>query len=73
MIDPIVQQIKNHFNSYQSLSNEQLRGKTQEFKQRIKDHLQQIDDQIASLNKQAEELPFSDINGKDSLDRKSVV
>ena len=67
IIDPIVQQIKKHFNSYQSLSNDQLRGKTQEFKQRIKDHLQQIDDEITSLNKQAEELPFSDINGKDSF------
>ncbi len=66
-IEPVVEQIKSHFNSYQSISNDQLRAKTQEFKQRIKSHLQQIDDEINSLNKQAEELPFSDINGKDSF------
>ncbi|MFM9909024.1 MAG: preprotein translocase subunit SecA [Chitinophagaceae bacterium] len=66
-IEPVVEQIKSHFNSYQSISNDQLRAKTQEFKQRIKSHLQQIDDEISSLNKQAEELPFSDINGKDGF------
>lgn len=66
-IEPIVQQINQHFNSYQSLSNDQLRGKTQEFKARIKKHLQEIDDEIASLSKQAEDLPFSDISGKDVL------
>ncbi len=66
-IEPVVEQIKSHFNSYQSISNDQLRAKTQEFKQRIKSHLQQIDDEISYLNKQAEELPFSDINGKDSF------
>jgi len=64
---PLVQQINTHFASYQSISNDQLRGKTQEFRQRIKEHLNQIDKQIADLNKQAEDLPFSDINGKDAL------
>lgn len=66
-IQPIVQQINQHFAAYQSLSNDQLRNKTQEFRQRIKAHLQKIDDEIAGLNKQAEELPFSDINGKDVI------
>ena len=66
-IDPIVQEINKHFNSYQSISNDQLRAKTQEFKERIKSHMQQIDDEMASLSKQAEELPFSDINGKDAI------
>src|SRR5690606_9448256 len=42
----------------------------QEFKERIKAHLQEIDGEIASLNKQAEELPFSDITGKDELYQK---
>ncbi|NII27154.1 preprotein translocase subunit SecA [Pseudoflavitalea sp. X16] len=66
-IQPIVQQINQHFAAFQSLSNDQLRNKTQEFRQRIKAHLQKIDDEIAGLNKQAEELPFSDINGKDVI------
>src|SRR5690349_14237862 len=64
---PIVQQINTHFASFQSLSNDQLRGKTHEFRQRIKDHLSNIDKEITDLNKQAEDLPFSDINGKDAL------
>ena len=66
-IEPIVKQINQHFASYQSLTNDQLRNKTQEFRQRIKAHLKDIDDQIAQLGKEAEELPFSDINGKDAI------
>jgi preprotein translocase subunit SecA len=64
---PLVQQINGHFASYQSLSNDQLRNKTQEFRQRIQEHLRQIDSEIADLNRQADELPFSDITGKDAL------
>jgi preprotein translocase subunit SecA len=66
-IQPLVAQINQYFTAYQSLSNDQLRSKTEEFRQRIKAHLQTIDDQIAALNKEAEELPFSDITGKDAL------
>jgi preprotein translocase subunit SecA len=64
---PLVAVINQHFASYQSLSNDQLRKKTQEFRQRIKEHLSQIDKEIADINKQGEDLPFSDINGKDTL------
>src|SRR5579871_4984179 len=67
IIQPLVGEINNHFNSYQSLTNDQLRNKTQEFKQRIKDHLNTIDTEISELNKKAEELPFSDITGKDAI------
>ena len=38
-ISPLVADINGFFNQYQSLSNDELRNKTQEFKQRIKDHL----------------------------------
>jgi len=67
LLQPLVGEINQHVASYQSLSNDQLRAKTQEFKQRIKAHLGNIDTEIAELNKKAEELPFSDINGKDSI------
>jgi preprotein translocase subunit SecA len=67
LILPIVDQINKFSAACQSLSNDQLRNKTQEFKNRIKAHLQKIDDEIADLNKQADELPFSDIVGKDAL------
>ena len=43
IIEPLVGEINNHFNSYQSLTNDKLRNKTQEFKQRIKEHLNKID------------------------------
>jgi preprotein translocase subunit SecA len=66
-IQPYVLKINQHFAAYQSLSNDQLRNKTQEFRQRIQAHLQKINDEMAGLNKQAEELPFSDINGKDTI------
>ncbi len=42
-----------------------MRAKTQEFKVRIKDHLRNIDDQIADLGAKAEALPFNEISGKD--------
>jgi preprotein translocase subunit SecA len=64
---PIVEKINQHFATYASLSNDQLRGKTQEFRQRIKDHLKSIDDEIAAKNKEAEELPFNDLLGKDAI------
>jgi preprotein translocase subunit SecA len=67
---PIVQKINQHFAAYQYLTNDELRGKTAEFKSRIKAHLQEIDEEIASLNKQGEELPFSDITGKDAIYQK---
>ncbi|MFI5156388.1 MAG: preprotein translocase subunit SecA [Chitinophagales bacterium] len=67
LIQPLVAEINNHCTTYQSLSHDALRAKTTEFKLRIKEHLQQIDNEIADLNRKAEELPFSDITGKDSL------
>jgi len=67
IILPVVEQIKQHSANCESLSNDELRSKTNEFKQRIKNHLLEIDNEIADLNKKAEELPFSDIGGKDSL------
>jgi preprotein translocase subunit SecA len=59
--------INQFFASYQSISNDQLRNKTQEFRQRIKDHLSEIDADIAAKNAAAEELPFNDLMGKDSI------
>ena len=64
---PIVEASNKHFAAYQTLTNDQLRAKTPEFRQRIRDFLHAIDTEIADLNKKAEELPFSDINGKDTL------
>ena len=67
ILQPIVGQVNQHVAAFQLLNNDQLRAKTTEFKTRIKDHLGTIDTEIADLNKKAEELPFSDIGGKDAL------
>jgi preprotein translocase subunit SecA len=66
-IMPVVEQINQYVASYASFSNDELRSKTTEFKQRIKDHLADIDQSVTDLNNKAENLPFSDINGKDAL------
>ena len=63
-IEPYVAKINQFFSSYQSLSNDQLRGKTQEFRGRIKEHLTAIDAEIAEKNAAAEALPFNDLLGK---------
>lgn len=63
---PLVEQINQNFQAYQSLSNDELRGKTQEFRNRIQDFLKDINEQIASRSKAAEELPFSEITQKDT-------
>jgi len=66
-LQPVVAKINQHFQSYQSISNDQLRHKTQEFRQRIKEHLAEIDAEIAEKNKAADELPFNDLYGKDAI------
>jgi preprotein translocase subunit SecA len=66
-IQPLVEKINEHFRSYASLSNDELRNKTQEFRRRIKEYLKEIDEKIVAKNTQAEELPFSDLLGKDAI------
>lgn len=69
-IRPVVEKINQHFAAYASLTNDELRNKTQEFRFRIKEHLKKIDDEIAENNKAAEELPFNDLMGKDAIYQK---
>jgi len=64
---PRVEEIKQFLGVFSALSNDDLRAKTTEFKERIKSHLLEIDQSIANLGNQAEALPFSDISGKDAL------
>jgi preprotein translocase subunit SecA len=66
-ITPIVEKANSIFASYSNLTNDQLRNKTNEFKTRIKAHLQQIDEQIGGLKEKANALPVTDIMGKDAI------
>ena len=66
-IKPIVAQVNQFFEQYSSLDNDALRNKTVEFKQRIKEHLKDIDAEIEERQNEAEALPASDIHGKDAI------
>ena len=54
-IQPIVNKIKEEYEKLASLSNDDLRAKTANFKSRIAEYLREIDEEIASLKNQAEE------------------
>jgi len=51
---PIVDDVKLAFEGLESLSNDELRAKTAEFKKRIADHVQTEKEEVASLKAQAE-------------------
>jgi preprotein translocase subunit SecA len=65
-LSPVVEKINQYFQQYQSLTNDELRNKTQEFKQRIRTHLQGIDDEIASLTVKADAFTEDQIQEKDA-------
>ena len=66
-LQPTVVKINEFFQQYQSISNDELRGKTVEFKQRIADHLKASDDEIIHLQQEAEKLDENDIQNKDAI------
>ena len=66
-IAPLVTKTNQFFDQYQSLSNDELRNKTVEFRQRILAHLKDIDGLISSKTKDADALPLEDINGRDTI------
>ncbi|MEO8772645.1 MAG: preprotein translocase subunit SecA, partial [Ferruginibacter sp.] len=66
-LTPQVEFVKQAFDKFQTLTNDQLRNKTNEFRERIKAHLTDIDALISTKNKLAEELPTEDITGRDDI------
>ncbi|MEP6465861.1 MAG: preprotein translocase subunit SecA, partial [Parafilimonas sp.] len=66
-IEPYIEKINGFFTQYQSFSNDELRGKTQEFKQRIQDHLKEIDGEIAAKKTDADALPVEEMQNRDAL------
>jgi preprotein translocase subunit SecA len=66
-IDPIVDQINEFFAEYKSLSNDQLRGKTDEFVSRINEHLLEIDTEINDLKTQLSTAEESDVELRDEI------
>ncbi len=66
-IQPYVAKINQFFQQYDKLSNDELRNKTVEFRQRIKEHLKDIDAEIAGKQQTADDLPAADIHTKDAI------
>ena len=56
LIQPLVREVNEHFAAMASLSNDELRNKTQEFRARIKEYLVDIDAQIADKKAEADQL-----------------
>ena len=63
--DPVVAEINEYFGQYSSLSNDELRNKTLEFRARIKEHLTGINGDIDSLQEKADNE--NDLNVKEDL------
>jgi preprotein translocase subunit SecA len=53
--EPIIEQINTHFEQMSSLSHDELRGKTLEFREQIKEYLAEIDAEIQQLHNEAEQ------------------
>ena len=66
-IRPMVGKINEYFQQCASLTNDQLRGKTQEFRGRIAEFLAPIDARIVAKQQEAEALPAADLNGRDAI------
>ncbi|HMP31961.1 MAG TPA: preprotein translocase subunit SecA, partial [Saprospiraceae bacterium] len=63
---PNIDKINSFYESYKSLSNDELRNKTLEFKERIAVHLKGIDDDINALRTKAQ-MPDVNLAEKESL------
>lgn len=66
-IQPFVKKINEFFNQYQSISNDELRNKTFDFKQRIKNYLKEFDEVITNKQAEAEALSAENIQEKDTI------
>jgi preprotein translocase subunit SecA len=65
-IQPVIESINRFYDSYKSLSNDELRNKTHEFRQRIQDYLVDIDKQIEEKKAEAEVIT-DDIQSREAI------
>lgn len=64
---PYVDKVKAVEGSIKALSNDELRGKTLEFKEKIRVATQEMEDEIKSLTKQVDDNPGMDFTQKDEI------
>ena len=67
VIKPYIAKINAFYDQYQTITNDELRNKTNEFRQRIKEHLSGIDSEIEKRKQEAELLDSADISGRDAI------
>ncbi|HND87237.1 MAG TPA: preprotein translocase subunit SecA [Saprospiraceae bacterium] len=61
----LVADVNKHFDAYRNISNDELRSKTLDFRQRIKEYLSDIDAEIVRINQQA--IDTEDFQEKETL------
>lgn len=66
-IKPIVDEVNKVYATITNISDEALRGKTQEIKGKIKEYLKSVDDQLAELHSQIDSDVNLDIHEKEAL------
>ncbi|MDO1449976.1 preprotein translocase subunit SecA [Rhodocytophaga aerolata] len=66
-LTPYVGKVNSEYVTLQSISDDELRGKTTEVRLYIQQKLQNIDDQLSGLHKRIEENPDLDINEKETI------
>ena len=64
---PYVDKVKAVESQIKSLSNDDLRAKTQEFKAKIQERTKALEDEIESLNKKVNDNPGMDFQEKDAI------
>lgn len=64
---PRIEKINAHYASYSSLSNDELRAKTAEFKSRIADYLSDTETEISNLKKRVETELDMDLHEKEAI------
>ncbi len=66
-IQPLISEINTHYESYHALSNDELRNKTIEFRQRISEHLKDTDAEIASKKADADSHPEAELHSREAI------
>lgn len=64
---PVVEEINAEFDKLKSISNDELRAKTLEFRKEIKEYLKETEDQISAIHDQINADPEMDIDQKEVL------
>jgi preprotein translocase subunit SecA len=63
---PIIDKANQFFEQFNSISDDELRQKTFQFRKRVLDHIQSLEDELAELNAKAAD-PATTINDKEEL------